>query len=245
MSATDEHAAAIPDPAKNDTPRLASDVFRGYVILAATVVPVVLVPFIMASIMPDAAAYASIVTVFAAWAFLALASSIVTVITFSRVEGATLERWLRSTTPRTRRARVIWRLNGGGAISWAVTGSVIAVSSVIILTISSELRRVPIVVVAGIAVVVASLFMIITAYAVRYARENADTGGLEFPRTEHPRFSDYLYLAVQVSTTFSSSDVQITSASLRKAVSLNSLISFAFNTVIVALLVSVLISTAA
>ena len=50
---------------------------------------------------------------------------------------------------------------------------------------------------------------------------------------------DFNYLAIQVSTTFSSSDVTIERTDARRVVSVHSLIAFAFNTIIVALLVSV------
>ena len=56
---------------------------------------------------------------------------------------------------------------------------------------------------------------------------------------------DFNYLAIQVSTTFSSSDVTIEHTAARRVVSVHSLIAFAFNTIIVALLVSVLVSVAA
>ena len=83
-----------------------------------------------------------------------------------------------------------------------------------------------------------------TAYAVRYAREQAASGGVSFAKTPEPVFADYLYLAVQIATTFSSSDVTIETTRMRRLVTANSLISFTFNTVIVALLVSVLVSSA-
>ena len=240
-----------PDPAPASSarpaapPRLASDVARGYLVLGLSIPVIVASPFVFALVYPDASSQMlSIGALFVGWSFIALASGISTVLVFRRAGGEELVRWLRGTTPTTRRAVIVWRLNGGGAVSWALTGSVLAVASVVILATSAELRQQPLVLFGGIAVVVSSMFMIITAYALRYARENAEAGGAEFPGTRHPRFVDYLYLAVQVSTTFSSSDVQVTTSAMRKAVSLNSIISFTFNTVIVALLVSVLVSTA-
>ena len=54
-------------------------------------------------------------------------------------------------------------------------------------------------------------------------------------------FLDFFYLAVQVATTFASADVSVTTTKARRLITANSLISFGFNTVIVALLVSVLV----
>ena len=57
------------------------------------------------------------------------------------------------------------------------------------------------------------------------------------------RFADYLYLSTQVTTTFGGSDVEVRTARLRGAVSLHSLVAFGYNAFVVALLVSVLLST--
>ncbi len=94
------------------------------------------------------------------------------------------------------------------------------------------------------AVVTGSLLLTLTAYAVHYAREQSDNGGLDFPKTPTPTYADYFYLAVQVGTTFGASDVTVESTRMRRLVTGNSLISFTFNTVIVALLVSLLVTTA-
>jgi len=90
---------------------------------------------------------------------------------------------------------------------------------------------------------VSSLFMMLTAYAVHYARKQALAVGLEFPSTPAPNFTDYLYLAGQVATTFGASDVAVTTSAMRRTVGIHSLLAMAYNTVIVALLVSVLLSS--
>jgi uncharacterized membrane protein len=120
------------------------------------------------------------------------------------------------------------------------------VTAVLILSFVPVYRDSATVVFSGIAVVVTSLVLTISSYAVRYAREWAgDGGGIVFPGDQEPTFMDFAYLAIQVSTTFSSSDVTIERTHARRVVSVHSLISFAFNTIIVALLVSVLVSVAA
>jgi uncharacterized membrane protein len=226
-------------------PKLASDLVRGFVILGVSLPIFFGSPFLLILFDPGIGLPAlSIATLFAGWTGMALSSCAVTVLVFRRVPGRTLADWLRQTTPRTRARRILHTSMGVGAVSWAATGSAIAVVAVVILAFDPMLRREPVPVFTGIAVVVSSMLMIICAYAVRYAREDADTGALEFPGTEHPRFADYLYFAVQVATTFGPSDVMVRTTRLRTSVAVNSLISFAFNTVIVALLVSLIISTA-
>lgn len=55
---------------------------------------------------------------------------------------------------------------------------------------------------------------------------------------------DYFYLAVQVSTTFSTSDVELTTTEMRGTSTAQSILAFVVNTVIVALLVSALLTFA-
>jgi uncharacterized membrane protein len=98
----------------------------------------------------------------------------------------------------------------------------------------------PLLIWSGVAIV-GSAMIIIVSFAILYARTDAEAGGFTFPGGDAPRFGDYLYLAVQVSTTFGGSDVDITSTRARRAVSAQSLIAFTFNTVLVALFVSVLL----
>jgi uncharacterized membrane protein len=226
-----------------DHPKLASDVTRGYVILGA-VIPVTLLAQV-ALRAADVADHALIpATIFIGWASLGLLTGILTLAVFWRADGATLRRWLEQTTPRDRGAKVWSVLNGGGSASWAITGSVIAVAAVVGMAFLPELRAEPVVVASGIAVVVGSLFMTMSSYALRYARETATVGGFRFAGPTEPRFEDFFYLAVQVATTFGPSDVVVETTHARRLVTLNSIISFGFNTVIVALLVSVLVGFA-
>ena len=227
-------------------PRLASDITRTYAGMAATMVPVMVVPFVLVAL-PGEVSFGrlAMVSYLITWAIGSFVSSAMTVLTFRRATGEQLEQWLRATTPPPGRARLWYQLNGGGATGWAVMGSIIAVVAVLILAFTPALNRDTLLVYVGIAVVVGSLALTITAYAVHYAREQVTAGGLEFTKTPHPTFADYLYLSVQVSTTFSSSDVGVESTPMRRLVTTHSLISFTFNTVIVALLVSVLVTAAA
>ena len=68
----------------------------------------------------------------------------------------------------------------------------------------------------------------------------ATVGGLTFPGYGGVVFWDCVYLATQVQTTFSSSDVVVGTTLTRKIVTGHTLVAFAFNTVIIALLIAVL-----
>ena len=83
-------------------------------------------------------------------------------------------------------------------------------------------------------------------FAFRYAHEWYDLdehgrnkGGLEFPSDDQPDYIDFLYFSVVIGMTFQVSDVQITGRRLRRLALLHGLLSFLFNTVIVALTVNI------
>jgi uncharacterized membrane protein len=224
---------------------MASDVFRGYVGLSVGIALSAVVPFVYVGA-PGIVHVPTMVTAtyLICWSLAAFTTSALTVLTFRGATGEQLSRWLTATTPRSGTLRFWYAFNGGGAASWAITGSFIAIAAVLLLSFNAELRGDPVLITAGVAVVASSLLMTITAYAVRYAREHANVGGLSFPETPSPTYADFFYLAAQVGTTFSSSDVTIESTRMRRLITTNSLISFTYNTVIVALLVSLLVASA-
>ncbi len=84
-------------------------------------------------------------------------------------------------------------------------------------------------------------------FAMRYAHEYYERapggakvlGGLEFPGDGPPDYWDFVYFSVVIGMTFQVSDVQITSRTLRRLALLHGLLSFLFNTVIVALTVNI------
>ncbi|HEY0421730.1 MAG TPA: DUF1345 domain-containing protein, partial [Rhodopila sp.] len=84
-------------------------------------------------------------------------------------------------------------------------------------------------------------------FAFRYAHEfyARDAGGpdvdrgLEFPEEKEPDYLDFFYFALVLGMTFQVSDVQITSRKLRRVATLHGLLSFLFNTVIVAFTVNI------
>jgi len=83
-------------------------------------------------------------------------------------------------------------------------------------------------------------------FTFRYAHEWYDLdeqrktkGGLQFPADDLPDYFGFLYFSVVIGMTFQVSDVQVTSRRLRRLVLLHGLLSFLFNTVIVALTVNI------
>lgn len=155
-----------------------------------------------------------------------------------------LARWVRATTPRTREERRTQFLLGSGARAWAISAAGLALIAVVVVSVVESLRTEPVIQIVSLLVVITAWTMIVYAFAVGYLRADVTQGGLEFPETTDAVWADYFYLAVQVSTTFSSSDVTVSTTAMRKLVTLHTLIAFVFNTLIVALFVSALISFA-
>jgi uncharacterized membrane protein len=92
-----------------------------------------------------------------------------------------------------------------------------------------------------------SWMMLHTTFALRYAHEYYEAvpdsddvdGGLDFPGTKQPDYADFLYFSLVLGMTFQVSDVQITSRKLRRLATVHGVISFLFNTVVIALTVNI------
>jgi uncharacterized membrane protein len=73
-------------------------------------------------------------------------------------------------------------------------------------------------------VVTTSWLVTVVSYAVHYARIAATVGGLTFPGDKSVVFWDCVYLATQVQTTFSSSDVTIETTLTRRIITGHTLV---------------------
>ena len=98
-------------------------------------------------------------------------------------------------------------------------------------------------VVLALVSVVLSWIVTHTAYTFRYAHlyyTGESNGGLAFPGTDRPCDMDFAYYAFTLGMCFQVSDVQITASDIRRATLGHALISFVFNTTIVALSLNVM-----
>jgi len=66
--------------------------------------------------------------------------------------------------------------------------------------------------------------------------------GLEIPGNEAPDYMDFAYFAFVIGMTFQVSDIQISSRQIRRVVLAHGILSFLFNTVIVALTINVVVN---
>ena len=96
--------------------------------------------------------------------------------------------------------------------------------------------------------VTVSWTLVQTVYGLRYAHAfygdsdepgvNQHAGGLIFPGNRPPDYFDFAYFSFVVGMTSQVSDVQITSRRMRRITLLHSVLSFGFNTMILALLIN-------
>jgi uncharacterized membrane protein len=97
--------------------------------------------------------------------------------------------------------------------------------------------------------VISAWWMLHTVFTFRYAhlyyqksltKKAEYMMGLEFPDEKEPDYLDFAYFSFVLGMTFQVSDVEINSRTLRRLALLHGLISFVFNTVIIALTISVI-----
>jgi uncharacterized membrane protein len=96
--------------------------------------------------------------------------------------------------------------------------------------------------------VIFSWMLVHTVFGLHYAHvfygdsdepgQDRHAGGLDFPGRHPPNYFDFAYFAFVIGMTCQVSDVQITSRKLRRLTLLHSVLSFAFNTIILALLIN-------
>jgi len=100
------------------------------------------------------------------------------------------------------------------------------------------------------ATILCAWFVTHTMFALHYAHgfyidpdptddTEAKRGGLDIPGCAHPDYWDFLYFSFTIGMTFQTSDIQITSRSLRRQTLAHGVLSFFFNTVILALSVNI------
>ena len=81
-----------------------------------------------------------------------------------------------------------------------------------------------------------------TSYALHYAylyyRSEESAGGLAFPGEQSPKQLDFAYFAFTIGTSFAVSDVDVTDPTIRRAVLGHQILSFFFNTSILATVIT-------
>lgn len=104
--------------------------------------------------------------------------------------------------------------------------------------------RMPLMALAGTTILVSWLVTQV-AFTLHYAHEyyapahaGEAAGGLQFPDDTHPDYWDFFYFSTSIGATSQTSDVSIRSKAIRRLVTLHAIVSFFFNTMVLALTIN-------
>lgn len=127
----------------------------------------------------------------------------------------------------------------------AITMSLVAILVQLSQLPSGHYEKLGHVALALLTIISAWLFMH-TVFALHYARDfymalsrNEENGGLDFPGTEHPTYPDFLYFSYIIGTSAQTADVSITNKHMRLLNLFHAVLSFGFNTTILAICINV------
>jgi len=151
----------------------------------------------------------------------------------------------------TRSQRAVEQDTGGPAMFIAVTSAACASLLAVLLLLgrmkgsvdSSELVAH---LLLSLLAVGCSWGLLHTVFTFRYASlfyrgaQDSKGGGLSFPHERHPDYLDFGYFSFVIGMTFQVSDVQVTSHRIRRLAFLHGVLSFMFNTLVVAVTINII-----
>ncbi|UBH05099.1 hypothetical protein K8P10_000610 [Leucobacter sp. Psy1] len=161
---------------------------------------------------------------------------------------------LRSVSVREASSKRRWyfiALGFGGPADWTISAALFAVGVTVAIAVTPGLKTSALVVVLGLVTVACSWAMMVYAFALDYlhldlAQERTNPIGasvrphIDFDFDEEPQFSDYLTFAIMVATMAVAVPGRIASRAAWRIIRTNVILAFVFNTVIVAMTVSIL-----
>ncbi|AKG21225.1 DUF1345 domain-containing protein [Calothrix sp. 336/3] len=134
-------------------------------------------------------------------------------------------------------------------ITAAACASILAIAFILRETKEKDISVVIPHIILAVLTIIGSWLLVHTIFAMHYAHEyyqdhktesDCHAGGLDFPEDIEPDYWDFLYFSFVIGMTSQVSDVQITSPSLRRLSLFHSVLSFFFNTAIVAMSINII-----
>ncbi|HEY6566822.1 MAG TPA: DUF1345 domain-containing protein [Actinomycetota bacterium] len=182
-----------------------------------------------------------VVLFLAAWNLFAILYVVFTLRTFLPVPRAEFEAMM---SERGASRATFWRLlnREGEGPTYAVESALVAFSVVILLPRIPVLETDWVLVPTSFIILMSCWALSIVSYALHYAEKDFVETGLEFPGTRTNDFHDYLYFSIAVATTFGATDVNITTPTMRRVVNFHTVLTFVYNSVIVATLAAILVN---
>jgi len=164
--------------------------------------------------------------------------------------------WIIIIKAHPREVRKIARLQDSSRtiiFLFVIAASVMSLGAILFLLSSSKAHNHGSInpeIVLAMASVIVSWWLVHTLFTMRYAHMYYDTdtddgktrpyGGLQFPDEKEPDYLDFVYFSFVIGMTFQVSDVEISDRGMRRLAWLHGLVSFAFNTAIVALSINII-----
>lgn len=150
-------------------------------------------------------------------------------------------------------ARRAVQYNLGWIVMLAIVSIAVMASLGAIVQLLSDVKNLPLAdkaphLLASIATIASSWIALHTLYTFHYIQQYYapahdlgvhKLGGLEFPATPAPTFGDFLYFSFTIGATSQTSDIVISSPTIRRIVMVHALLSFAFNTAVLAVTVNI------
>lgn len=160
---------------------------------------------------------------------------------YSRLSPASLQR-AGAADNRDDQRPILRFLGITGTTNTTISATVIAVYITVVIAQGKEFRTEPLYIGLILLAVASSWILMAFSFAQSYLRLGAAPGRrahFRFSFPGAPRFSDYITLAVTISTMAVAAPAEVTSREAWRVVRTNVVIAFVFNTVIIAMMVSV------
>jgi len=161
--------------------------------------------------------------------------------------------WIIIVTSHPREVRMIAKMQDSSRtiiFLFVIAASLASMGAIIFLLKSTKGADKNEHILLAITAVIVSWWLVHTIFTLLYAHlyydtdtddgKKLDIGGLDFPTKEEPDYLDFVYFSFVIGMTFQVSDVTISSRVIRRFVLLHALMSFAFNTAILALSINVI-----
>lgn len=172
------------------------------------------------------------------WIAFSASYLVLTGLVFARATPESTERWARREQRSSRSWFIRWFVGDARGFWFVITVAVFAVIAALLMIQSDDADGNE--VVLGTVGGVLSWLMMQTAFTLHYAYAYHNGGGVRLDDEPEPDLFDFAYVAFTIGTSFTIVDASITSRQLRRVVLGHSVLSFAFNTVLLGFVVTFL-----
>ncbi|MGO1543954.1 MAG: DUF1345 domain-containing protein [Gulosibacter sp.] len=159
---------------------------------------------------------------------------------FRGLSGKELAFVARASAPRSHAEAQRIKRYGLDEVRVAIGAGMLSLATVVLLLVGPGIRDAPVATLGTLGAVVGSWLLIILGFAVRYLREWAISDAISFPDNIDPlKLTDFGMLSVQMSTAYGFGNAALRTTSVRRAALAHNVLGYIFNTVIIALVISV------